>query len=161
MELQLLMINQQPPPYLFPLGLINHRAPSGVLTLQYRHCSPYVYWTLAAKLPDGALQEVERNSRHHQHHKVRDDEGTCAENHRSSCATATAKDECWWLLGRQLTSSVLVGQVREPPDVSQADSVADGGEDVLLLVGPVSSLGVLVAIIHVRVLLSMKCFQTY
>lgn len=73
---------------------------------------------------------------------------------------ATAEDKRRWLLRRQLTSSVLVGQIREPPDVSQANSVADGGEDVLLLTGPVSSLGVLVAIIHVRVLLSVKCFQT-
>lgn len=155
------MINQQPRPYLFPPCLINHRAPSGVLTLQYRHCSPYIYRTLAAKLPDGALQEVERNSRHHQHHKVRDDEGTCSENHRSECAAATAEDERRWLLRRQLTSSVLVSQVREPPDVSQADSVADGGEDVLPLAGPVSSLCVLIALIHVWVLLSVKCFQTY
>lgn len=50
------------------------------------------------------------------------------------------------------TSAVLVGQVRKPPDVAQAHSVADGGEDVLLLAGPVSPLGVLVAIVHVWVL---------
>lgn len=50
------------------------------------------------------------------------------------------------------TSAVLVGQVREPPDVAQAHSVADGGQDVLLLTGPVSPLGVLVTIVHVWVL---------
>lgn len=50
------------------------------------------------------------------------------------------------------TSAVLVGQVREPPDVAQAHSVADGGQDVLLLTGPVSPLGVLVTIVHMWVL---------
>lgn len=50
------------------------------------------------------------------------------------------------------TSTVLVGQVRKPPDVSQAHSIAHSGEDVLLLAGPVSPLSVLVAIVHMWVL---------
>lgn len=50
------------------------------------------------------------------------------------------------------TSAVLVGQVRKPPDVAQAHSVANSGEDVLLLAGPVSPLDILVAIVHVWVL---------
>ena len=42
------------------------------------------------------------------------------------------------------TSSVLIGQVRKPPDIPQPDRVADHGEEVVRFAGPVSSLGVLV-----------------
>lgn len=52
------------------------------------------------------------------------------------------------------TSSVLVGQIWESPDIPQADSIADGGEEVLFLTGPVPTFSVLITIIHMWVLLS-------
>lgn len=57
-------------------------------------------------------------------------------------------------LEQLVTSSVLVGQIWESPDISQADSITDGGEDVLFLTGPVPTFGVLITIIHIWVLLS-------
>lgn len=59
---------------------------------------------------------------------------------------------CRWI--KPFTSSILVGQIWESPYVSQADSIADGGEDVLFLTGPVATFIVLITIIHMWVLLS-------
>ena len=42
------------------------------------------------------------------------------------------------------TSAIFVGQVREPPDVSQTNSVAETGEDELCGAAPLSTLVVVI-----------------
>ena len=48
---------------------------------------------------------------------------------------------------------MLVGEVGEPPDVTQTHGIADHGEHVLPLTAPVAPLHVLIPAAHVRVCL--------
>lgn len=88
---------------------------------------PHPYGALPEALPDGQLEQEDRESLGKQHDPVRNQEGT-------------------WNIGRLVfffymytmqinsdfsfcTASIFLGQIRESPDVAQPDRVADGGQD--------------------------------
>lgn len=55
-----------------------------------------------------------------------------------------------------LTSAVIIGNIREFPDVSQPDCKADQREDVLYPVGPIRALKIGVAIVTTAFLLDVS-----
>jgi hypothetical protein len=52
-----------------------------------------------------------------------------------------------------LTSSILIGQVGEPPYIPQTHSIANHRQHVLPLIGPVPSVNILIIAAHMGVLL--------
>ena len=93
--------------------------------------------TETRELPERQLHEEERQSDEEQHEEVRDEKRACA---NIDDVTHVHIQKNITSISKSLTSSILVGQVGKAPDVSEADSEADAGEDELELASPRSAL---------------------